>query len=87
MQGVPEQALPAARRYGEYGLAQGLGLVALQNAAGAYVRPSEAFLANITDVFGSDLHFPNSTASAAWANTSVAGSTLRPPPTPPPDAD
>lgn len=62
------------RRYAEWGLAQTLGLVALQNAAGAFVRPSEAFLANISDVFNGNLQFPNSTASAAWANTSLAGS-------------
>ena len=71
--GWPDLALPGMRSTGWRSRAA-LGLAALQNAAGNFVRPAEVFLRNITEVFGSDLSLPASTASAAWANVSLASS-------------
>lgn len=67
-------------RYAEYGLAapNNLGVAALQNAAGNFVRPNEVLKMNITEVFGNDLMLPETIASASWANVSLMSSSELP---------
>ncbi len=67
-------------RYVEYGLAKadGLGVAALQNAAGNFVNPNNVLVMNITEVFGSDLLLPASIASPEWANVSLMSSSEQP---------
>jgi hypothetical protein len=68
----------------EYGLAkaQGLGLAAMQNSAGNFVRPNEVLLMNITEVFGNELQLPDTIASDQWSNVSLMSSSQCPPPCP-----